>query len=216
MPIRKSTTLKTEENSETKHCPYCDNEIKAKAIKCQYCWEFLEKTQTDNHATKSNIKNKEYTNPQKWSLINGRSFKSIFKCEWRMNRWEYWFYSLAAYVGYFWLCILIWAIIWIVNDGYISDSTSMVVAYWLFIPVVIWLIMVWICRLHDLWKKWPLIILWIIPIANIIIWIMLWFSKWIEWENEFWEEPKSVSKTINTISVIMGILIVIFMVWAES
>ena len=41
MPIKK-----TEEKAETKHCPYCDNEIKAKAIKCQYCWEFLDKEES--------------------------------------------------------------------------------------------------------------------------------------------------------------------------
>lgn len=38
MPIKKANT----EKNEVKHCPYCDNEIKAKAIKCQYCWEFLD------------------------------------------------------------------------------------------------------------------------------------------------------------------------------
>lgn len=29
-----------------KHCPFCDNEIRAKAIKCQYCWEFLNEEKT--------------------------------------------------------------------------------------------------------------------------------------------------------------------------
>lgn len=221
MPIRKKNEIentetnevKSFENDKTKHCPYCDNEIKAKAVKCQYCWEFLDKKHTNNSTIKSN----DYANSQEWwALINGRSFKSIFKCEWRMNRWEYWFYSLAGYVAYFWLCMLMWFIIWILNDGYISDWTSTGIAYWLIVPVFIWFAMIWICRLHDLWKKWPLIILWFIPLINLIIWIMLWFSKWDEWKNEFWDEPNSVSKTINIISVIMGILLVIFMVWAES
>ena len=36
-----------------KLCPYCANEIKGKAIKCQYCWEFL---QDEN---KKNLQKKE-------------------------------------------------------------------------------------------------------------------------------------------------------------
>lgn len=209
MPIKKIH----ENDDDTKHCPYCDNEIKAKAIKCQYCWEFLD---GGNSSIKSNIRTEEFIGSKEWSLINWRSFKSILKCKWRINRWEYRFYSLSANAIYFWLCLLIWFIFWILNDGYISDWASLGIAYWLMIPVFIWLVMIWICRLHDLWKKWPLIILWFIPIANLIIWIMLWFSKWIEWKNEFWNEPKSGSKTVNIASIIMGILIVIFMVWAES
>lgn len=57
MPIRKKaevTNNKEVENSEwieTKHCPFCDNEIRIKAIKCQYCWEFLNE-ETLNKKTK--------------------------------------------------------------------------------------------------------------------------------------------------------------------
>ena len=59
MPIRKKTEVKKDEwikveNSEwieTKHCPFCDNEIRIKAIKCQYCWEFLNE-ETLNKKTK--------------------------------------------------------------------------------------------------------------------------------------------------------------------
>ena len=31
-----------------KECPFCANEIKEKAIKCQYCWEFLNKEEENN------------------------------------------------------------------------------------------------------------------------------------------------------------------------
>jgi len=67
MPIKKNNTgwsiekkeIKSNENGETKHCPFCDNEIKAKAIKCQYCWEFLSKKEKDGTKKKSKEETKE-------------------------------------------------------------------------------------------------------------------------------------------------------------
>lgn len=211
MPITKKNNVVED---DTKHCPYCDNEIKSKAIKCQYCWEFLDEKHVKNHISEE-LKNNDIS-AKWWTLLNWRSLKSVLRCEWRMNRWEYWFYHLAGFLVYFWLCFVVWFIIGLFTNGYISDWTSKAVAYWLMIPIYVWFVMVWICRLHDLWKKRPLIILWFIPIANIIIWLMLWFSKWNEWKNEFWEEPKSLTSTVNIVSIIMAVLIVVFMVRANS
>lgn len=39
-----------------KECPFCANEIKEKAIKCQYCWEFLPKEEEKKKEPKKKAK----------------------------------------------------------------------------------------------------------------------------------------------------------------
>ena len=42
-----------------KECPFCANEIKEKAIKCQYCWEFLPKEEKESPKEKVKKETKE-------------------------------------------------------------------------------------------------------------------------------------------------------------
>lgn len=57
MPIKKT-------KSEFKNCPYCDSKIKARAIKCQYCWEFF--NEEGKNAVRWN-KTREVNGVKKWS-----------------------------------------------------------------------------------------------------------------------------------------------------
>lgn len=92
MPIKK-----TEEKAETKHCPYCDNEIKAKAIKCQYCWEFLNEWTSKDWKEKKEILTKKVqkksSNESELSCI--RSWKAVY-------RWYIWMFV------WLWIAILAW------------------------------------------------------------------------------------------------------------
>ena len=51
------------EQTELKHCPYCDNEIKVAAKKCQYCGESLIKT--ENKETKKELTMESLPNKRK-------------------------------------------------------------------------------------------------------------------------------------------------------
>ena len=52
-----------------KHCPYCDNEIKAKAIKCQYCWEFLSKKEEKESKKNKSENYRDSTSALKSAII---------------------------------------------------------------------------------------------------------------------------------------------------
>ncbi len=58
----------SENNIETKICPYCWEEIKANAIKCRYCWEILE--QKEENKILNNAKNIILESSSKWNIRN--------------------------------------------------------------------------------------------------------------------------------------------------
>lgn len=80
---KKTSVKKASEKkkSEFKECPYCWNEIREKAVKCQYCGEFLE-TSEEVSAKKASTKGKELqiqNLPDKWSLLNERQKEVLIK-----------------------------------------------------------------------------------------------------------------------------------------
>lgn len=71
-----------------KYCPYCDNEIKEQAIKCQYCWEFLNKNSS------SDGNKPRYANMRIWIVILVVAIISIFVYNsdwWKQVRIDYMF-----------------------------------------------------------------------------------------------------------------------------
>ncbi len=50
-----------------KECPFCKNEIKEKAIKCQYCWEFLNKDEKESSGAKYQWV--RYKNKRFWIIL---------------------------------------------------------------------------------------------------------------------------------------------------
>lgn len=73
MPIKKKTESLDREN--VKNCPYCDNEIKEKAVKCQYCWEFL----NDECEEKWRWRSKNSTT--NWSRLSALNiWKALYRC----------------------------------------------------------------------------------------------------------------------------------------
>ena len=101
MPIRKKSgawiidkEVETSENNETKHCPFCDNVIKAKAVKCQYCWEFLNEWKKGNEKQKS-IPNYEVQSSNISALPAIKAWKTVY-------RWYIWMFIRL------WIAFLAW------------------------------------------------------------------------------------------------------------
>lgn len=117
MPIKKR--LDTEVKVETKHCPFCDNEIKMKAIKCQYCWEFLEEWHNEGH-----------TEPQIdiWNSIKASAlytWKAVF-------RWYVW---ISIWL---WISFLAWIFAWDFTENDTFHTIDVLIS---FVPII--LLMIW-------------------------------------------------------------------------
>lgn len=72
MPIRKRSEIESVLWSEMKRCPFCDNEIRVKAVKCQYCWEYLDKQV-------NNVKPSDNRNTYSWQKWFFASMWDSFK-----------------------------------------------------------------------------------------------------------------------------------------
>ena len=198
----------------TKICPYCANKINAKAIKCQYCKEFLGSSKEEYWE----MYIKPETSGSAWLLINWRSLKDFLLWKWRICRWEYWLYTILWELVFLLACMSLWFLWWIFLPESIVDSEyfSTTIVILLYIPLLYWIVMVWVLRAHDLWHKWYYLFLCLIPLINFFVWIELWFIKWTKWENQFWEEPQTLNRTMTAIAWIISFVLFIILVILED
>lgn len=180
-----------------KLCPFCANEIKEWAKKCQYCKEFLDVknvlTMTKGISTEKKVKNMKNVsdgNENKLKIILKKVLEIIFIIfglnDQRITalRWvllcclgsllSIWIAGLIALP--FWINIVDALEIWKPERCWnIASLLFIVFLWWYILPK----------RAHDHWRSWCM---WLIPIVNIYYFL----ARWDSWINEYWEKPSLI------------------------
>lgn len=156
------TKTTSKKKSGTKTCPYCANEIKEKAIKCQYCWEFLPKEEKEDEHV---ISRKEGINESsfKWSKL------PIIKA---WNWVKIWCIIVFIRLG---LAFLSWMFEWGLEDSEVFAGIDVLISLFSIIMIIVWcnigykyLLDKKIDNLHfnsTWWPTWW----WICPIAWVFV-----------------------------------------------
>lgn len=185
-----------------KTCPFCKNEIKKAAIKCQHCKKMLPIEEKQN---KSDVKvcpyclnevkvsakkcpfckelfNKETPRKQvKENLLNENKEKNVD--DWdnlpiipnRLGRFSFFLYSVCCNVVVILLMIALW------QTG--LDEDFLIVA--MFILNLIIHVYLASKRCHDIWQSWWL---WLVVLIPAAIWV-LYFIPWEPVDNIYWPVP---------------------------
>lgn len=197
--VKKSSEKKT---VETKTCPYCWNEIKAAAKKCQYCGEWFQKPRAKSESTHYETR-REYEHKEN-SFISFVTWTNL-------NRtWRAKYFARTLIFGILtYLCFLI--AMWLISFWEDGDwGTLFTVIWWIWGLVVLFFSIYWGVyinnkRLHDRWWSWWCQLLLLIPFVWSILWICMWAVPWNKWENEYGEpcESKIREKVISIICILI-------------
>ena len=195
----KKTTVKktTEKNkSEIKICPYCWNEIKEKAIKCQYCGEWFQKKST----TRSGWENRE-TRRSTAKAIDHKENSFVSFITWtdlnRIWRAKYLARSVVFDVLIY-VCMLL--ALWIMSAFENTNWGGVMNIFWAIIVLAVcglslyWNIVLNNKRLHDWWWSWWAQLLLLVPFVNFIFSICMRVIPWNKWENEYGEHCNSKTR----------------------
>ena len=160
-----------------KICPFCANEIKEWAIKCQYCKEFLDKSEIK----KLNIKGKNGTHKGLFSELNLDYNLDIHHKEFLESciktgeKWKMWYWISIIWLFF----ILIAGIAWSTLSAESAKSLEKIFGYiWLAFYIRFFYFFIWLIKNYRIFVKskyhvsnlkWYLLLIfyWICPIINL-------------------------------------------------
>lgn len=132
---------------------------------------------------------------------NDSFFQKIFSSKWRINRREFFAYSILLYIFYFLILFLIAIFFEYILKEEISEDLIKILA--LPINIILWLIL--IKRLHDMnFSGW-----WSLFFP---IYIIIPFTSWTKWDNRFWNESKVNDNTLNTLFIVSLFILIIWFI----
>lgn len=130
-------------------------------------------------------------------LVNWRTFTEVFlSAEWRLSNWEYMLYSAIWCVIYLLLVKGLEYIDTVIPQSFLWLSTWGLAIFWFVCRIFLW-----IKRCHDLWHSWSWLFWYLCPIFNLIFPFILYFEKWDNSENKYWNKPENMDKKLKTITV---------------
>lgn len=188
-----------------RECPFCKEEIKKAAIKCQYCWEILPVEEIEEKIPetkecpfcKNEIKYKaikcqychefleKNTNTQNKKLINYEWRKNVinkwmakesFYKELIPNRLQRWSFALRS-IWWNVAAILLMILLW---EAGLSE-----ILWIIYILNIGFHIYIGSKRYHDMWINWWAWLSCIIPLVV----LFLYFTPWDKGDNEYWPAP---------------------------